>query len=573
MSTGVDAPTLASVLDAAEEAASQLGDTATVETLRAVRDHLGTATLSVLIAGSTGSGRSSMVNALAGTEVLPQSPIPKAPIAVTVGYGPHASLHAVRPDGIRTTLPRDRLRHFLLNPGTVDEYVALHVQVPAEALAPINLRIEPLEALYTPAQWETALSAADYLLMVLDATALLSEAERRFLRDRLAPHAGTRGIGVIVTKMDLIPEEERESILDLVRTFLGSFGSYSTIVPISAVEPTGRDALWTLLDDLLERQAPLRIDALHGTLERAVDALAEDAARQEAIHDLNDQDVEQLREAIASKRAWLQSRIARAQRRIDAFITTILKEAVLREVQAFGDVFRERLPDEIASIEDVREIRRHLPGYMETVWFEFLHWQTIIARSRLMEELRAIEETVESDLREMVESAALGLGERFAEFRPASHTMHVFVMPRRGKHQASTVAKQLSWLGLGLLTFTPLLGILSLSASQVVQRVFKRDVAAAERQAIVPAAVAASRDLQHDLETRIVRQFATLSEEMGTQIAEAYGRGVERLEEALSEADTGEQGAATRARLHELAATTIPRLRAQLAELREVAPA
>ena len=68
------------VLDSLDE----LADAPDQETLAALRDRLASARLRVLVAGEVKRGKSTLVNALLGREVLPAGVIPLTAVAATV---------------------------------------------------------------------------------------------------------------------------------------------------------------------------------------------------------------------------------------------------------------------------------------------------------------------------------------------------------------------------------------------------------------------------------------------------------------------------------------------------------
>ena len=578
-----------SLVEELAEAAAALRSPRAVELVQAIREHSSAARLQILVVGSTGSGRASVVDVvLQRPGLLPQSPLPKAPLGIAVRYGPAAVVETIAADGARAALPPGRLRSFLT--GAAEQYVAVEMQAPCEALKLCDLRIEPLEAHRSPSQWHDLLAATDFAILVLNATALLSEQERRFVRDQLADGYGLARVGIIVNRMDLVPEEERASLLELVRIFLGPFESQPAILELSATQAlqelasgeegthegcpySGYDALKTLLSDLVERHAALREAALHAALEAALAELAEGAAREQALLSLDQTEVAELRARIASRRDWLQARVERTQRRVDTFVGTLIREQLLQESQSFGDVFRRRLPDEIMEVEDIGAIKRHLPGYIETVWGEFLNGQMIAVQSKLTDETMTIDRMIETDLEELLGPWA-GLEHLFQEVGPAADGIRSFVMPKRGRHRASGAAKGLSLYGYIMLFFNPPLGVLSLAASHLVRRFYQGDIERADKQAIIASATSACRDFERDLRVRIDEQFAQLAAQLKTEVSALYADGVGRIEAALAEsAARGQEVDARRAEIATLTGETIPRLRLLFEQLgrREVA--
>jgi len=615
------AHTIYSLVEKLEEAAIELDDPQALELARTIREYSGTAKLQILVVGSTGSGRSSVVNAvLRQASLLPRSPLPKAPLGILVRYGPSSLAEIVAVDGTRSALPPAKLRSFLTSAASVDgpgtrpprgglqRVLAVEVQAPCELLKTCDLRIEPLEADRHPEgtrqQWRDLLAGSDVTLLVLNATALLSHQERQFVQNYLVDGYGLQRVAIIVNQMDLVPEEERNTILELVRTFLGPYESQPAVLEFSASEaleeldtegqpegtrqalttpkpaagspkpaagypvPDGYGALNTLVGDLVERYGPLREAALHAALDAALAELMEGVARQQALLSIDQTEADELRETLASRRQWLQQRVERTQRKVDTFVGTLIKEEFLRAGEGFGEVFRRRLPDEIMQIEDMSTIKRHLPGYIETAWAEFLHRQMLVVRSRLIEETRSVDQLIKNDLEELLGSRAAGVRHLLADFALGSEALRTFIMPKRGKHRAAGAARMLSLHGYVMLFFNPPMGVLSLAASHVIRRKYKAGMEAADIQAIVAAATSAERELERELSKRMEEQFAGFTEQIRAEVASVYADGIARIEEFLDRGAARHRNVdARRSQITRLANETIPRLRTLLEQL------
>jgi hypothetical protein len=573
--------TIPALIERIADAASSQDDDRLLEMLEVLREHGATPRLQLLIAGSTGSGRASLANLILDRPgLIPPSPIPRAPISLMVRSGSGAEVTAISTDGMRTVLSTERLRSFLTSPTTPGRYTAAEVRDTAEILETCELRLEAIEADRSDSDWTDLLAGVDYLFLVLNATALLSDLERRFVKEHLSAGFGLHRVAIVVNQMDLIPEDERESILDLVRIFLGPFESQPAIVEMSALEAAGDtaeggyDALMTLLDDLLERHGDIRAGTARRALASALSELEDSVRRQDALFALDESEAARMRETIASRRDWLHGRIERAQSRVDAFLNTIVKERLLREIEGFADAIRHRLSGEIRSIEDLTTVKKYLPGYMETIWKDFLHSQMIAVRVHLLDETRRIEELVEGDLAELVGDVGKSLRGRIRDLDSGTHAMHILVMPRRGKHHASGIAKSLGYFGLGTFVWNPPLGALSMGAGVLVRRIFKGGMEEADRSAVVAAALTASRDLERELKGRIEKQFKELIETVKADVEALYRQGIEDIERSLDERTSEREGfLARKEQLHTLIHITLPELRSMLNELGEPVPA
>lgn len=543
------------ILERTWETAGALGDRHAADLIAALREQTRAARLRILLVGSTGSGRFSVANLiLDAPDLLPISPVPKAPLGVTVRHGVSPMVEAVARDGSRTALPVERLRSFLTaaarsgSTGQGGEYVALDMTVQADVLRTSELRIESLEADRSLGAWKELLAGTDYTILVLNAAALLSEVERRFVRDVLVPASGLERVAVVINQMDLVPEEERTSIVELVQTFLGPFESKPLLVELSAArarrallagsrpEGDGYDALVELVrHDLVERHAALRDAAILGAAELCIAELEDAAARQRAVLSMTEDELRSARERIESQREWLERRIERAQQKIDIFVDTLIRERFFREVEDFGEMFRRRLPDEVAAVDDLATVRRHLPGYIETVWADFLSARLVAVRARLMEEIEAVGRMIEEDLSELLAGTDVDVRNLVIDLEHTSSTIHSFVMPKRGKHYASGVAGGLSLTGLVVLMFDLPLGLATLGAGYAVRTMFEKGISESEKKAIAQAGANATRELEAHIKREIGERFAELAENFKAEVARLYEAGLARVAELMEE--------------------------------------
>ena len=244
---------------------------------------------------------------------------------------------------------------------------------------------------------------------------------------------------------------------------------------------------------------------------------------------------------------------------------TVLKEGLLREVEKFGNEFRMALPAQIKSVEDLTTIRRHLPGYIETVWSDFLGAQMNRVRRETEAEAATISRMIEDDLEELITEAGKGWSGPKADLGPDPHAFHVFVMPRRGKHSVTNISRALSLQGFLVMYFSPALGIASLAASQVLQHMYRKELREADREAVITSGVAASRELEREVKRRINQQFTTTSAELKNEIAGVYREAVKEITERLEErVSRQEEIGKRRDEVKAIASRRLPRLRAMM---------
>ena len=97
-----------------------LGSDQDREVIAAVRDRLAAARLRVLVAGEAKRGKSTLINALLGRDVLPTGVTPLTAVATTVRYGDDAHVEVRFSDGHEEKQPMSALPDLVTergNPG------------------------------------------------------------------------------------------------------------------------------------------------------------------------------------------------------------------------------------------------------------------------------------------------------------------------------------------------------------------------------------------------------------------------------------------------------------------------
>jgi hypothetical protein len=570
--------TLLRLVHELKETASFLDDARLSDLVATAEEHSTAPHLRLLIVGSGGSGRFSVANTVLGQpDLLPVSPIPKIPMPVIVRHGDSPAVEAVDAQGTRQALTPDRLRSILCEPNTAG-YGLVEVRTNSELLRTCELRIESLEAKHSPGSWQEILAGTDYVLVVLNANALLSEQEKHFIRTDLHGGIGLQRVAIIVNQLDLIPEDERDSIIELVRTFLGPFESAPPVIELSAAEcrrslKSGRPSdamgyvtLMSLIDqDLVAQHRTLRAAALRQAVDTCLTALDAVAHRRQALLAMSEAEVHDLKDTLDSRQEWLQARIERSRHRVQAFVNTLIKEQLLREIDAFGRVVQQRLLDEVMAIDDTITIKRHLPGYLESIWAGFLDRQETLVRSRLFEEAQKLGAIVEDDLSELLDTKAGAVRGDAQGIQSSSVNVSAYVMPKRGAHRANAAVKGLQLMGLVLLIWNIPFGLLNLGAGHLVRTFFKGDIDIAEKTAIAESAVAANLELERRVKRQIQERFAELTRELADEVEKLYTQGIQRIQEFLAESLNRHAASSDRqADVERIIRKTVPDLRRTL---------
>lgn len=575
--------TIQSFFSRVADAASKLDDQPSVELVNSVRGHLGSSKLRLLILGSIGSGRSSLANLILGQpELLPISPIPKKPLSLNISQGEHSKAEALTRLGTKQPITNANLRSFLTNAETdLSKYISLDIKASSDLLDTSELKLETISSDKSATDWKEILAAADYILLVLKATALLSEQEKRFLRDILHPYFGLERVAIVINQIDLVEEEERESVAERVRTFLGNFESQPLLLQLSASqslkrlgsedEPvgSGQEALMSLIkEDLVEKYSTLKLTAVEHAAKLCLSHLEEEAGRQNALLNTSDADLEKINSKFNKQDSQIQERIGRMQHRSSTYIQTLLREQFFRDVEGFSNAMREQLPAEIMAVQDVSAIKKNIMAYMEALWTEFFNARVSELRGEIMKEIRSIERDAETDLEELLEDQMAELKVGKLNFDPTPGNMRSFLMPKRGDSKAGSFATSLQLGGVIMLMVNLPLALGALGAGQVVRMLFHKDMAQADKKAISESAIGATHELEIQIKRQVEIQFEAIDTELKKMIADMYNAGIDSVQVALKSNTGRRQDLQHRQeQIQQLVEVTLPELKTSLQRL------
>ena len=219
----------------------ELADTGDQETLAALRDRLDSARLRVLVAGEAKRGKSTLVNALLGREVLPAGVIPLTAVAATVVRA------APGQEGVEVAFADGRVGRFPLsaladfgtergNPSNRRSVRAITVGVDASVLA------RGVEIVDTPgtgsvhahntATADAALPSMDAAIFVLTADPPVSASERDLLR-RVADLSVA--LFIVLNKADYLDEVSLAEAQEFTGRVVGEVtGRPQRVYPLSA---------------------------------------------------------------------------------------------------------------------------------------------------------------------------------------------------------------------------------------------------------------------------------------------------------------------------------------------------
>ncbi len=209
--------------------------------------------LRVLVVGEIKQGKSTLINALLGQNVLPSGVTPTTGAIVQVIRGETLGHFIVAADGTRSTVEPTAFAK--LARGKTEYEGSLLLTTPSEHL-PDGIELIDTPGINDLQRFRSLLSRGelprgDAIILVLDATQVLKRTELAFLRDILlalgGAQPGTERTGaallVALNRIDLVPDKERATLLDHIHRELqavlpGEFTVFQTDARGASKDPT-----------------------------------------------------------------------------------------------------------------------------------------------------------------------------------------------------------------------------------------------------------------------------------------------------------------------------------------------
>ena len=219
---------------------------------RELQEKLASHTFNLAVVGEFKRGKSSLINALIGVELLPVGVVPLTSIITIVYYADAVSMEVVYEDGRRQAIAAEALAEYATekgNPRNAKGVREILISHPAAWLKG-GVRIVDTPGIGSVYEHNTEvayefLSKADAALFVLSADQPMTQSERAFLR-RIGEYASRTFF--VLNKADLLAENELQEVMDFCRGVLEeTVGSRVHLFPVSA-----RLALHAELQDSLE---------------------------------------------------------------------------------------------------------------------------------------------------------------------------------------------------------------------------------------------------------------------------------------------------------------------------------
>jgi small GTP-binding protein len=511
---------------------------------------------SLVVLGEFNHGKSTFVNALLGTALLPTGITPTTAVLAHISHGPETKAELVFESGERRRLDPADLAADLAAWATVEGLAANEAvraaksKSPPDAVHHIDLRVPAaivegqLTIVDTPGVNDINeqraeitygyVPRADAAVFLLDATQILTASERQFLEERILRSSRERLIFVIA-KIDLLDAAELADTVRFAREHLARIVPEPAIFPVSARRELGGQRSDSGFAPLLQH-----IGATVGTDRRRLllDHALADATRLSAF----------VRQSLAMRRRSLElplpeleERIARARTRLttgqkglDAAAATILadtaalKARVRQDLADFTGEFRAALVADIDKV-DGHDVRRYLSFFVQDTWKLWLEEEGDKIAAELERLAERIIEVAGENVREVAESVSAELGPTETKIDLAIDTF---------KYDASVFA--LGALGTTVFLFVNgLVGGVLAVAAPLLAIVFRGKVGREIREEArerAPAAVDRVAALLGQKLDEAIDDFAGRLREFVAQAGDALARGIaEVLDRALAE--------------------------------------
>ena len=372
----------------------------------------------LVVLGEFNHGKSTFVNAMLGSDILPTGITPTTASINHVVFAQHPTARVVLTSGESKYLDPQQLKEWVtVAGGHASEVAYVEVGYPSTLLEnqvvlvdtpgvnDLNEQRAEVTYGYVP--------RADAVVFLLDAGQALKDSEREFLRSRVLESARDRLIFVL-GKMDMLSADERVAVIDYVKGGLGQLMPEPVVFPLSAKDwakskdpASGMPELLAYLERFLARdRAQVILDNAAADASRTAGYLENNLGVRMQAYDL---DIGELEQRIAAVREQLDTskrKLDELHVRIDADAASI-KNQIALDLEEFARAFVAALPGQIDAV-DANDVKAYLPAFIES---KFKEWAELEG-ARLAAMLEHLAEQVIAITNENVAVAAAALAER-----------------------------------------------------------------------------------------------------------------------------------------------------------------
>ncbi len=485
----------------------------------------------VVVLGEFNHGKSTLINALLGTSLLPVGITPTTACITRIESGPAGQAAVHFHDGRVEAVSLEALEAVVTREDdAVQQVVVYHAgEVLAEQVVVIDtpgvndISRQRVEVTYG------IVPRADVVLFVLDATQVLKRTEMSFIEKRLLGGMRDRLVFVL-NKMDRLDAEEAEEVESYVRERLEQVLGTVALFRVSARQGVGAGdqgvaALRThLRQHLAQARDVILLGSAVNTGLRAANVLLGSLRIKRSGYKMQREELSARVEVVRGKLEESERRISQNVDRI-ADARSTLVGALRHNVGDFRDAFMAALPREIEKVA-VADVQRYLEGFIEETCKRFVEREGgALARAleALAEEVIAV---TNENMRQAVALIEGELGSSVADLDVAVNTtpydFSVFAMGA---------------FGVSVLVFVNVLvgGVIAL-ATPVVAFVLRDRLDTKVRARATEAGLEAIGRVCAKIEEELVAIVETFTERLRAFVEDAGHRLYRQIEEALQAA-------------------------------------
>ncbi len=343
----------------------------------------------LVVVGEFNHGKTTFVNAMLGSDVLPVGVTPTTAVIHEIEYGEEPRATAVFDSGLREEIAFGDVKLFAIGNPTPDPdpgpVRVLEVRYPAELLR------QHIALVDTPGVNDLSLARAeityeyipqsDAVLFLLDAGQLVKESERVFLQEKLLGQSRDK-IVFVVTKKDILDPGELDQAMGYVQSQLGKLVTNPRVFCVSAEkaleghrDDSGMDELLGYLTTFLsEERGRIMLDNALGDGIKACGLLAKgiDAKRRalEMSVEEIDRRIAAIKEDLAGQAKTIEQRRAAIREEVAA-----IKAWTKRDLDRFVEDVCEQVPGMVDGAE-IDELKAHLGAFLERTFRDWARRET-----------------------------------------------------------------------------------------------------------------------------------------------------------------------------------------------------
>lgn len=506
--------------------------------------------VTLVVLGEFNHGKSTVVNALLGEEVLPMGITPTTAVITHLVHGEEASARVQASRGGESrALEYTKLAEVIqesAEEGEEPEYV--------EISHPNSFLDDGLVLVDTPGVNDISrqkveitygyLPRADVILYVLDATQVLKKSEVTFIRDRLL-RANRERILFVLGKVDALSAEEAREVEAYARQRLETLIGPVELFAFSArkaleaqkngAEPNGQFRAFReyVRQFLREQKEAIVLDSALGGALRISAMLEQNLAIKKQGYRLEKEDLDQRIRAVHLKLRESRRLIAENLDRIDEGVGGIAATG-RHNLRVFSENFVEALPVQIERA-DAKDVKRYLSDWIQDSFKEWVEKEGQDIADSLEQLAEEIIEITNASLREVMGTLReeLGLqGELNLDVDTVGYDVSVFA---------------LGTLGVSVLLFANALvgGVLTL-ATPVLAFFLKGKVDEKIKEQARIEGIASIRKAGEVIEEELLRMIHHYGDRLKEFIEHAGDRLYGQIEEALEQVQRETEGAPDR---------------------------